>query len=66
MEIIQQFEYNLHVLYNVCIIYIYNQVSIFLLNHMTSLKNLAAWCQMKLSSMSQLLDVLQNLYLWSQ
>ena len=42
MEIIQQFEYNLHVLYNVCIIYIYNQVSIFLLNHMTSLKNLAA------------------------
>ena len=66
MGTIQQFGYNLHVLYNLCIIYIYNQVSIFLLNHRTSLKNLAAWCEMELSSMSQLLDILQNLYLWSQ
>ena len=66
MGTIQQFGYNLYVLYNLCIIYIYNQVSIFLLNHRTSLKNLAAWCEMELSSMSQLLDILQNLYLWSQ
>ena len=55
---IQQFGYNLHVLYNLCIIYIYNQVSIFALNHRASLKNLAAWCEMELSSMSQLLDIL--------
>ena len=66
MRTIQQFGYNLYVLYNLCIIYIYNQVSIFLLNHGTSLKNLAAWCEMELSSMSRLLDILQNLYLWSQ
>ena len=35
MGTIQQFGYNLHVLYNLCIIYIYNQVSIFLLNQRT-------------------------------
>ena len=39
----QQFGYNLHVLYNRFIIYIYNQVSILLLNQKTSLKNLAAY-----------------------
>ena len=44
MGTFQQFGYNLHVLYNLCIIYIYNQASIFSLNHRTALKNLAAWC----------------------
>ena len=66
MGTIQQFVYNLYVLYNLCIIYIYNQVSIILLNRRTSLKNIAAWCEMELSSMSRPLDILQNLYLSSQ
>ena len=50
MGTIQQFGYNLQVLYNLCIIYIYNKVSIFLLNDRTFLKDFAAWCEIKLSS----------------
>ena len=42
MGTIQQFVYNLYVLYNLCIIYIYHQVSIILLTRRTSLKNIAA------------------------